>query len=282
MKSVKTNSRFIMKNLFFLLLTTAMFSSCLPESSSSSSSSSSSNGDNGTVTSGTTGTTGTTGTNGTTGTTGTNGTNGTTGTTGSSGGGFPINSFNIFLAGTQSGEGGGDWYARNDNTGPLMDTFINLQEAAIAFKTDGTLRVRLKVNAQPVAPTNETYCYGRTTGSALVPYYTKLKFDLALRDIYCLNGGTTCPASQYRLGSQYRRQIGVGPVSVGSYSEIIDVGSVANQNVVATTVEVSAVKSDQWCASTNGKEFCPSEKAVRTKDCYNMELEVQTSYTESF
>jgi hypothetical protein len=257
-----------MKQIILSLTIMALFSSCLPEQKVSSSTSSS-GGTDPTVTS----TTGDDGGNTTGSTTGDDGSNGTNGTTGNSGGGFPIHSFNLFLAGMQ------DWFPQS-NTAPLADTFITPQEAGIAFQTDGTLRVRLKVKSQSIPPTNQTGCYGRNTGVGFTPYYQSLKFDLFLRDVICPGGGTNCSPNQYILGSRYRAQYGVGPVAIDSYSQIIDVGNFANQGVVATTVEISNVRSDQYCAS-NGS-FCPAEKNVRTQDCWNMELEVQTSYTQSF
>ena len=246
-----------MKKLIFITLILSLLASCLPESEKSSTSSTSGTG---TTTGGTTTTT----TGGTTG-------SGTTGGTTSNG--FPVHSFNIFLAGGQS------WFPQS-NTAPLADTFINLQEAAIAFQTDGLLRVRLKIKPQEIPPTNQTHCFGRTTGAGFAPYYSKLKFDLSLRDITCSGGGTTCSASDYILGAPYRRSLGLGPIDTNSFSEVIDIGANANLNVVATAVEISNVRSDQFCAA-NGS-FCPAEKSIRTKDCFSMELQVQTSFTQTF
>ena len=256
-----------MKKLIFMTLVLSIFASCLPQPEPSTASSGTGTTDDGTTVSGGGDDNSGGGSDSGTGDTGTGDDGG-----GDTSGGFPVHNFNIFLAGGQP------WFPQ-DNTAPLTDTFINLQEAAIAFQTDGILRVRLKVKPQVIPPVNETYCYGRNTGAGFTPYYSSLKFDLSLRDITCPGGGTSCAPSQYILGSAYRRNLGIGPVSVDGYSEIIDVGALANQGVVATTVEITNVRSDQFCAS-NGS-FCPAERMVRTQDCFNMELQVQTSYTQS-
>lgn len=246
-----------MKKIILSLTIITLFSSCLPEQEVQSTSSTSTT-DSGTTTVDTSG-----------------GDSGSTDDSTDTSAGFPVHSFNLFLAGMQ------DWYPQN-NSEPLADTFITPQEAGIAFQTDGLLRVRLKVKSQQIAPSGQTYCYGRNTGSGFTPYYQSLKFDLHLRDVICPNGGTSCSSSEYILGDRYRGQYGVGPVAVDSYSSIIDVGSVANQGVIATTVEISNVRSDQYCQHYGDSEtYCPAERNVRTQDCWNMELEVQTSYTQS-
>jgi hypothetical protein len=239
-----------MKRIILSLTIMALFSSCLPEQQVASSSSSSGDSSSGTTT--------TTVDNGN-GTTTSGGTDTGTGNTGGSG--FPVHNFNILLAGYQN------WYPRS-NTEPLANTFITPQEAAIAFQTDGLLRIRLRANPQPRPPTNEQYCYGRNTGIR-VPNYGDLTVDLHLVDIKCPSGGISCDPSQYILGQAYRPK-NIGPVTVSSNSEIIDIGQYANQGVVATAIKISNARKDQ------------GNETVRSMDCWSMDVEVQTSYTQSF
>jgi hypothetical protein len=230
------------------------------------------NGDNGGGTTGSTGNTGTTGTNGSTGT--------GTGTTcygtqsDGSGTGTPIHHLNLFLAGYQ------DWYPQYNGDSLAQQTFITPQEASILFSSDSRLRVRFMVKPQPQPPSNQTYCYGRNTG-VQIQHYGKLKFEIHLRDIQCSNGSTTsCPSGQYVLGPRYGGPIYVGPIDVDSCSPVIDLGHLRNQSNFGTTVEVAAVKSDQYC-QINGT-FCESEKNVRSIDCWQMTMQVVTDSTQDF
>jgi hypothetical protein len=248
-----------MKKLILLTLILSLFASCLPEATESTSSSVDATGD-GTTNGGTTG--------GTTDSDNGSGDSGNTGTL------LPVAVHSVFLAGGQN------WFPQNIST-PLSDTFLSLQEAAIAFQTDGLLRVKIKVKSQPSPPVNQTYCYGRNTGSSYFPYYTKLKFDVSLVDITCPGGGSSCDPSQYSLGTPYRTQYGLGPINTDSFSEVIDIGQYANQGVVATAIQITNVRSGQYCEATNGVDFCPAERQVRTLDCFNMDVHVQTSFTES-
>lgn len=248
-----------MKKFVLLTLLFTLLASCLPEAPESTSSDGSDDGSTG---------------GGTTTVVDTSGNDDGTSNDddGSTGNQLPIAVYNVFLAGGQT------WLPRS-NTEPLTDTFLSPQEASIAFQTDGLLRARITVKPQQIAPVNDTYCFGRSTGVAFFPLYTQLKFDVSLVDITCPGGGTSCDPSSYIVGNPYRTQFGVGPVNSESSTEIIDLGQFANQGVVATALQISNVRSDQFCAS-NGS-FCPAERMVRTQDCFNMEVQVQTSFTES-
>lgn len=188
--------------------------------------------------------------------------------------GTPIHHMNLFLAGYQN------WFPQV-NADPLaQQTFITPQEAGILFSTDSRLRVRFKVNSQPQAPSNETYCYGRNTGVQII-HYQKLKFEIYLRDVRCSTGSTTsCPSNTYVLGPRYAGPIMIGPVDVNGCSDVIDLGHLRNQTNFGTTIEVAAVKSDQYC-QTNGS-FCEAEKNVRSIDCWSMTLQVVTDSTQDF
>jgi hypothetical protein len=261
--------------LALFLFSTLLLSSCIDQKKSSSSSS-------GVSTQTTGGGGSTTGTNGGGSTTGTNGGGGYTGTgatcLGNSndgqGPGTPIHHLNLFLAGMQ------DWFPQVNGDSLAQMTFITPQEASILFSSDSRLRVRFIAKPQPIPPTNQTYCYGRTTGSQMATY-GKLKFEIYLRDVKCSTGSTTsCASNQYILGPRYGGPITVGPINVNECSPVIDLGHLRNQNNFGTTIEVAAVKSDQYC-KTNGS-FCEAEKNVRTIDCWNMSLQIVTDSTQDF
>lgn len=258
-----------MKKIILTLSILALAASCLPEQKTVSTGSSSN--DNTVVTD-------TTGTNGSN-TTSSGGTTDGSSTTGSTGSGFPPYVYPIALAGegddAQSTEQHKDsvrWYPKDTQA----STFITPREAGILFQTDNLLRVRLKIKPQG------TSCYGRNTGSPMNTY-TKLQFDIHLRNITCPGGGTSCDPSQYILGPRYYSYQSVGPVNVGSYSQIFDFSNRLSTGVVATTVEIDNVSSDNYCLVGGSNEiFCPARRRVRTMDCWGMDLEVQTSYTQSF
>lgn len=263
-----------MKNFYLipLVLLSFILTACLEQTTTSSSSSSGSSD----VTTQTTGDSGS----GTT-TTGTDGTSGYTGTgatcygteSDGQGPGTPIHHFNLFLAGYQ------DWYPQYNSDSLAQQTFITPQEASILFSSDSRLRVRLIAKPQPIPPSNETYCYGRNTGSQMISY-TKLKFDLYLRDVKCSDGSTTtCSSGQYVLGPRYGMQT-IGPINVNECSQVIDLGNLRNQSNFGTAVEIAAVKSDQYC-QTNGS-FCEAEKNIRSIDCWQMTMQVVTDSTQDF
>lgn len=250
-----------MKKTILLTLLLALFSSCLPEAADSTTSSSddSSSSEETIIIQDTVDTS-------------SNGDSSSGGTTDK----LPVAVHSVFMAGGQ------EWYPR-DNTTPLAGTFLNLQEAAISFNTDGLLKVKIRVKPQQVAPPGTTYCFGRSTNKVARAPYTKLKFDVSLVDIKCPNlpnGDTTtsCAPEDYLLGTPYKTQYGVGPISINSFSEIIDLGQLANQGVVSTAIQISNIRTDQFCQG-NGS-FCPAERIAGTQDCLNMDVHVQTSFTD--
>lgn len=188
--------------------------------------------------------------------------------------GTPIHHMNLFLAGYQ------DWKPQINGDPLAQQTFITPQEASILFSSDSRLRVRFMVKPQPQPPSNQTYCYGRNTG-VQIQHYGKLKFEVHLRDVLCSTGSTTsCPGNSYVLGPRYGGPIYVGPVNTNECSPVIDLGHLRNQSNFGTTIEVAAVKSDQYC-QINGT-FCEAEKNVRSIDCWQMSLQVVTDSTQDF
>lgn len=263
--------------LITMLTLSLIVTSCIDQKTSTSSGgtvTTQTNGDNGGGTTGTNGSGGTTGTNG--GTSGYTGTGATCNgdTSDGQGPGTPIHHLNLFLAGYQ------DWKPQINNDSLAQMTFITPQEASILFSSDSRLRVRFIVKDQPQPPSNQTYCYGRNTGTQ-IQHYGKLKFEIYLRDVLCSTGSTTsCPSNSYVLGPRYGGPTFVGPVNVNECSPVIDLGDLRNQSNFGTTIEVAAVKSDQYC-QINGS-FCEAEKNVRSIDCWQMTMQVVTDSTQDF
>lgn len=201
-------------------------------------------------------------------------------TGGGTGSGYPIHQFDLMLAGHQA------WMPGTYSDPEQQAAMPTIQEASYIFASDTKLQIRFKVNSQPVPTSGETYCYGRKTGSASDPYrYTKLRFRVHLRDIKCDSPSSSNPNScnsGFYLGNRYRTQYIDPPVNVGSYSPIIDIGSMRNQTQWGTVVEVEDVKSDSDCQYGYSEYNCPSEKIVREASCWHMTMQVVTDYTKSF
>ena len=261
----------VIKEILLPLMLIMSLSSCSPESSSSSSSSSSTGDDGG----------GTTnvenpGDNG--GGTTTPPTNTCTGTTSDGqGDGYAIHQYNLVLAGHQS------WMPGTYTNNLAQETMPKISEASLVFKSDSRLKVRLKINSQPYPTAGEEYCFGRETGQSSDQYvYTKLRFRVHLRDIMCETPDPQNPnncLSGFTLGNRYRTQY-IDPVSVNSCSPVIDLGSMRNDTVYGTTIEVEDVKADSTCQA-NGTR-CPAEQIVRAASCWSMNLQVVTDYTQDF
>jgi hypothetical protein len=185
------------------------------------------------------------------------------------GSGTPIHHLDVMLAGHQEwlpGSGGGSSY-------------LTIEEGSYLFQTDSRLRVRFQVKSQPIAPAGEEYCYGRSTGQAGDPYtYTKLRWRVHLRDVYCNNvQGNSCLS--YSLGGRYQTQY-IDPVNVGSCSPIIELGSLRNASQWGTVIEIEDVRADSTC-QYNGT-FCPAEKIVRAASCWHLKMQIVTDYTQDF
>jgi len=183
---------------------------------------------------------------------------------------------NLFLAGWQS-------WVPGTYTNPLAtQTMPSIQNASLLFKSDSRLKVRFKVNSQPIPPqgTSDEYCYGRQQGVVDAFTYTKVKFTLLLRDVMCAtpdpNNSNNCLSGFY-LGNPYQSQISQ-PVSVDSCSQIFDISSLRNQTQFGTVVEVSDVRADSTCQYND--TYCPAEQAVRPQSCWHMTMQISTDYTQ--
>lgn len=181
----------------------------------------------------------------------------------------------MFLAGHQT------WVPGNYFDPLATSTMPTVQSAMLLFRSDSRLKVRFKVNSQPIPTVGEVYCFGRETGGASDQYvYTKLRFRLTLRDVLCDTpdpGNPNNCLSGFYLGSPYQSQFSQ-PVSVDSCSQIYDLGALRNQTTYGTVVSVDDVKADSTCQA-NGT-YCPAEKLVRTRSCWHMTMQISTDYTQ--
>ncbi|MBD65707.1 MAG: hypothetical protein CME62_10905 [Halobacteriovoraceae bacterium] len=201
-----------------------------------------------------------------------------TGTTSDgTGAGTAIHHFDMLLAGHQS------WKPGTYSDPLASSTMPTVQESMYLFRSDNRLKVRMKVNPQPYPAKDDEYCYGRNTGSVADAFnYTKLKYEVHLRDVKCDNIDSTNPnncLSGWYLGPRYRRQI-IGPIGENNCSNQIDLGSMRNNTPYGTVIEVSDVKSDSTCQYND--THCPSEDYVRTASCWHMTLQIVTDYTQDF
>lgn len=194
------------------------------------------------------------------------------------GDGYSLHYFNLMLAGHQN------WVPGTYSNNLATQTMPTIAEAGILFRSDSKLKVRLKVHSQPNPTAGEEYCYGRAVGQGSDTYtYTKLRFQVHLRDIICDNdtepsNPNTCQ-SGFRLGNPYRTQY-VDPVSVDSCSPIMDFGAYRSGSSYGTVVEVNNVQADSDC-QLNG-DHCPADLIVRAASCWRMTLQLSTDYTQDF
>jgi hypothetical protein len=270
-----------MKRVSLFILTTLMLAACSPQNTTTKKSSTTTNNNNvdgsGGSTTGSSGGGSTTGSSGGGSTTGSGGSGSTCSGTSSdgTGPGYPISSLDLTLAGGQA------WLPGNYSEPLAQATMITVQEGVYLFQSDARVRVRFKVHDQPIAPVGQEYCHGRKTGQAGDQYnYTKLKFRVHLRDVYCsqVNANNQCTGT-LSLGSRYKTQY-IGPVNVNSCSNIIDIGSLRNPSGFATVVEVEDVNADSTCQANS--TYCPAEKKVRDASCWRMTMQIVTDYTQDF
>lgn len=217
------------------------------------------------------------------------------GNTGGSNSGRPVYG-NVCNGDTSDGVGDGDnirilqmgmagqqnWFPGAYSTSePSQYFMVTPEEASYLFATDARLKVRFKVNQanQPATGTDD-YCYARTSGAADSYRYTMLKFTVALRDVYRHKTNNT-----YRLGDSYAQRVVSQPVSVSRCSEVFDFSSSRNvsapdssEEIAATVVEVSNVRSDSTC-QTNGT-YCESDALVRKQSCWDLTMQVSVDSTQ--
>ena len=183
----------------------------------------------------------------------------------------------------------GSYYAIPSEPGPAPD----LYSGATFFKTDNILKLRFKINSEPSVTGNTQTCWKRSLNQVQDQYrYTKLRFDVSLRDVICNNPNIINPTldscqGSLVLGAKYNTQ-SIGPVDVNGCSPIIDFGATRNLNQLSTVVEVHNIRSDSGCRYfTEGgqpyyQHYCPAEKPVKEGSCYHMTMQLVTNQTKAF
>jgi len=170
---------------------------------------------------------------------------------------------------------------------------LSLQNSTV-FKSDFRYKARVRALSEPPvggvanAPVK---CYKRSSGggdSSVYPY-SKLKLQVALRDVIYNNG-------VYSVGGRYASKN--VEVNVGSVSAVLDWSknqfptrspATGNDNpnsgpvqngIIGHVVEVYNVLSDSWCQQQPAS-YCPFFDHPSNR-CWNVELELATDLTQDF
>ena len=171
----------------------------------------------------------------------------------------------------------GQMYAPNlpftsDDSMVTSSFFINPNEAKGFFDSDSILRVRFKPRPQPQPRTNETHCFGRTTGSAVGYGYTKLSFSVALKGVNA--DGTLDPVFRDTKGFV----AGINSCTTAADWSLSGARDMFPNGVV---VVVYNVQSNQGCSEyLQGGQPC-AVWAASSKLCWAMDIEAQVDGTKA-
>lgn len=150
--------------------------------------------------------------------------------------------------------------------------FISPSEAKGFLDSDSILRVRFKPRPQPQPRTNETHCFGRTTGSSVGYGYTKLSFSAALKGVNA--DGSLDPVF---------RDVRGFTVGINSCSPAADwsFSSARDMFPNGVVVVVYNVMSNQGCSTyMQGSQECAVWSAS-SKLCWAMDIEAQVDGTKA-
>jgi hypothetical protein len=152
------------------------------------------------------------------------------------------------------------------------NTYNSWNSQGLGFTTDGRLRLRLAVNAQP----DRSNC--GVTGSYRWPAYTKLAARIAVK----LSNGSEIWSTT------------TGNVIVGQQSQIFDVPVSNFPSAYPYIVQIDSVKGDTtcvWQTNANGVNYCNNPinaawcgcpVAPDPTNCWSVNLQVVTSQTNNF
>lgn len=197
--------------------------------------------------------------------------------------GFELRSWSFKLAGATSWV---PWPTDGSPVNPLQATFMpSAYVASDTFNPDQKLQVRVKIQAQPRPPKGEEYCYGRKfPQSEYAHYYTKVKFNLSLRDISCRPGSGSASQPECTLGERYATRT-VGPIAVDSCSNIYDLIPLRNHTDYGTTIEIWDVRTDNACQATGSSYDCGTDETnapLKSGSCWAGTVQVSTEFTKAF
>lgn len=196
----------------------------------------------------------------------------------------PLHVLNIMMAGQVNWLPGSNYTYFVDGSDPVID----LQLAQVLFATDSRLKLRFKVMPQPnTIGMNDEFCYGRNSGVADQFQYKKLKFNVRLRNIvkttFFIFGISSF--TNTTVSSHYHTRT-IGPLDVGSLSEVIDLSLNRDDTSLGTVVEIANVRADSECQyhtanndSARMAGACPAETLVREQSCWHLEMQVSTNET---
>jgi hypothetical protein len=176
--------------------------------------------------------------------------------------------------------------ASGDSTSERLRT---VEEAKKFFWTDSTLKVRFKANLQPDSSQSNPVCYGRVPSMAWIKGYTKLRFQLYLVGL--------------KNGTSTEEYLGEHTIDINKCSTPLNL---ANYNGINYTskypegiyLKIKNVRGNQnWSPGTwkeqeafdtwgfypnssyNGESFMP---AIRSNDCWSLDIEVAADGTKTF
>ena len=185
---------------------------------------------------------------------------------------IPIGNYRVVLAGLQ------DWYPQKNSS--LL--YPQKAETELRFKSDGRLRVRVKVNSQPEpflgidGNGNQIHaCEGRIAGADNpgAHRYDKISFNV--------NFYTSTQSGNTWVKSQLLQSTHISGVSVDACSNIIDLPAekikISSNPIL---VEIAAVSSDLFC--TQQGIYCPSERIMRPQECYDITVQVVNDISDDF
>ncbi len=160
------------------------------------------------------------------------------------------------------------------NTSAML---LNVQSAKTFFMTDSLLKVRVKVKPQQELTGNASplFCYGRVRPGARIPGYTLLRYDVKVYGVSASNS------------LSYLGTAGTFTTGVNSCSQAIDLSYFKEVSPTGVVITIDNVKANQncWPSSYNGYASCTSDShftAVRSFDCWGVDLEVAADGTKTF
>jgi hypothetical protein len=156
------------------------------------------------------------------------------------------------------------------------------------FASDSRYKVKVKVldpsSEGIVITTNNSgirTCYGRLFPRSQQPTYTKLSFQVGIRDIYESGGA-------YSLGTTYGRK-SITMLPIDQYAPVLNwslgqnPGRNSGPNIVGHAIVVENIQSDSSCQWFGGASttYCPMS-AHPTTACWGVQVELATDLTSDF
>lgn len=188
----------------------------------------------------------------------------------------------------------------DDRTSPLLRS---VDEALKFFYTDSKMRVRIKANLQPDSSQTNPLCYGRVPNMSWIKGYSRLKLDLYLVGVTKNDDGVVTSYSTPELlipdmtiGANYCSSVldlsnfnGVNYPSKYPDGFFLQIRNVrGNQNWAPGGATIQESNAQQQAFDTYG--FFPNQyydgnsymPAIRSNDCWSVDIEVAADGTKTF